>query len=87
MSEKPLYFSRSTTKTILHIPELSRQTARLFEIRKERRKIMIYMTLCSEDNATHIPLADYETMENALADMEDLIRVMSREEAEKVGSI
>ena len=45
------------------------------------------MTLCSEDNATHIPLADYETMENALADMEDLIRVMSREETEKVGSI
>lgn len=85
MNEKPLYFSRSTTKTILHIPELTRLTARLFGIRKNRRKIAIYMTLCDGDTATHVPLADYETMENALADMEDLMRFMSREEAEKVG--
>lgn len=80
MTEKPLYFSRSTTRTILHIPELSRQSARMFSIRKEHRKISIYLTLCNEDNATHIPLATYESMENALADMEDLVRAMSREE-------
>lgn len=83
MAEKPLYFSRSITKTILHISELSRQSARMFSIRKEHRKISIYMTICDEDNATHIPLATYESMDNARADMEDLVRVMSRDDETK----
>ena len=86
MTEKPLYFSRSTTRTMLHIPELSRQSARMFSIRKEHRKISIYLTLCNEDNATHIPLASYASMEDALADMEDLMQAMSKEdEYAKIG--
>ena len=83
MAEKLLYFSRSTTRTILHIPELLRQSARIFSIRKEHRKIHIYMTICDEDNATHIPLATYDSMDNARADMEDLVLVMSREDKTK----
>ncbi len=88
MNAKPLslYFARSTTRTILHLPDLSRLTARLFSIRKERRTIRIYMTLCDEDTATHIPLASYASMEDALADMEDLMQAMSKEdEYAKIG--
>jgi hypothetical protein len=84
MSQKPLYFSRSVTKTILHIPELAKQTARMFEIRKERRKIRIYLTICDNDDATHIPLATYETMENALADMDDLFKSFMPKEGEVI---
>jgi hypothetical protein len=85
MSQKPLYFSRSVTKTILlHIPELAKQTARMFEIRKERMKIRIYLTICDNDDATHIPLATYETMENALADMDDLFKSFMPKEGEMI---
>ncbi len=84
MSQKPLYFSRSVTKTILPIPELAKQTARMFEIRKERRKIRIYLTICDNDDATHIPLATYETMENALADMDDLFKSFMPKEGEVI---
>ncbi len=44
------------------------------------------MTLCDEDTATHIPLASYASMEDALADMEDLMQAMSKEdEYAKIG--
>ena len=77
MTEKPLYFSRSDTKTVLRLPEsFSNFTARMLTIQKERREIRIYLTLCDKEDATHVPVATYKTMENAVADMEEVNRIL-----------
>ena len=77
MSNKPLYFSRSDTKTVLRLPEsFSSFTARMLSIRHERRKITIVLTLCDKEEATHVPVATYTSMEEAVADMEEINRTL-----------
>jgi len=77
MTEKPLYFSRSYTKTVLRLQASPGFTARMLTIRNERRKITIVLTLCDKDEATHVPVATYKSMENAVADMEEVNRILS----------
>ena len=77
MSNNPLYFSRSDTKTVLRLPEsFSGFTARMLSIRHERRKITIVLTLCDKEEATHVPVATYTSMEKAVADMEEMNRIL-----------
>ena len=86
MSEKPLYFSRSDTKTVLRLPEsFSSFTARMLTIRKERRNITIFLTLCDKEDATHVPVATYKTMGDAVADMEEVNRILSGKDEILVG--
>ena len=86
MVEKPLYFSRSDTKTVLRLPEsFSNFTARMLTIRKERRKITIFLTLCDKEEATHVPVATYKSMENAVADMEEVNRILAGNDEILVG--
>jgi hypothetical protein len=86
MTEKPLYFSRSDTKTVLRLPEsFSSFTARMLTIRNERRKITIFLTLCDKEEATHVPVATYKTMENAIADMEEVNRILSEKDYPLIG--
>ena len=86
MTEKPLYFSRSDTKTVLRLPEsFSNFTARMLTIRNERRKITIFLTLCDKEDATHVPVATYKTMENAIADMEEVKRILSEKDYPLIG--
>ena len=85
MTEKPLYFSRSDTKTVLRFPEVSNFTARMLTIRKERRNITIFLTLCDKEDATHVPVATYKTMENAVADMEEVNRILSGKDDPLIG--
>ena len=86
MSEKPLYFSRSDTKTVLRLPDsFSSFTARMLTIRNERRKITIFLTLCDKEEATHVPVATYKSMENAVADMEEINRILSEKEESLIG--
>ena len=86
MTEKPLYFSRSDTKTVLRLPEsFSSFTARMLTIRNERRKITIFLTLCDKEEATHVPVATYKTMENAIADMEEVKRILSEKDYPLIG--
>ena len=77
MSNKPLYFPRSDTKTVLRLSEsFSGFTARMLSIRHERRKITIVLTLCDKEEATHVPVATYTSMEEAVADMEEMNRIL-----------
>ena len=86
MSEKPLYFSRSDTKTVLRLPEaFSNFTARMLTIRKERRNITIFLTLCDKEDATHIPVATYKSMEEAVSDMEEVNRILSGKDDALIG--
>lgn len=86
MTEKPLYFPRSDTKTLLRLPEsFSSFTARMLTIRNERRKITIFLTLCDKEDATHVPVATYKTMENAVADMEEVNRILSGKDDPLIG--
>ena len=86
MSEKPLYFSRSDTKTVLLLPDsFSSFTARMLTIRNERRKITIFLTLCHKEEATHVPVATYKSMENAVADMEEINRILSEKDESLIG--
>ena len=85
MTEKPLYFSRSDTKTVLRFPEVSNFTARMLTIRKERRNITIFLTLCDKEDATHVPVATYKTMGDAVADMEEVNRILSGEDEVLIG--
>jgi hypothetical protein len=85
MTEKPLYFSRSDTKTVLRLPEVSNFTARMLTIRNERRKITIFLTLCDKEEATHVPVATYKSMENAVSDMEEVNRILSGTDEALIG--
>lgn len=75
MSVVPLYFSRSKTKSLLRIPEFI-SAPRIFSIREEDG-IIIFMTMVEKAEATHIPIATYESMESAVADMEDLFQTFN----------
>lgn len=78
-----LYFSRSETKTILRISwSFPGYLARMLTIRNERGKISIVMTLYNREEATHVPLATYQSMENAVADMDEVQRVLSKNEVD-----
>ena len=86
MTEKPLYFSRSDTKTVLRLPEsFASFTARMLTIRNERRKITIFLTLCDKEEATHVPVATYKTMEDAVSDMEEVNMILSGKDELLIG--
>ena len=48
----------------------------MLSIRHERRKITIVLTLCDKEEATHVPVATYTSMEEAVADMEEMNRIL-----------
>lgn len=86
MSQKTLYFSKSETKTVLLIPETwpPSLAARMLTIQKKKQKFTILLTLCDREEATHIPLATYTSMEDAIADMEKINQSMLEDDAPEV---
>ncbi len=51
----------------------------------ERRNITIFLTLCDKEDATHVPVATYKTMGDAVADMEEVNRVLSGKDEILIG--
>lgn len=80
MADKSLYFQRSETKTVLRFPEsFSGYSFRMLTIRTQRRTINIVLTLLDKEDATDVPVATYRTMEDAVADMDEVNRILSGE--------